>query len=316
MSSVFWLTCLLFFIGLTACEEAREDSLDSTTLNATQINGTSPEVPLPRNETDLSGNNTNEGPRPEAPGLTNATDLGTNMSTIGEPDSAGEETTSPGIPTEETAGSSSDVTVTTNSSAPAANESTNAVPSSESPSTAATVTTSSSTSVTSESTKAVPASESTVRTRSTQPSRRTKRPKRPHRKQDHYGTLIDKYGCKHKTLETKGQLFTATCNGKCGRRTIPILNGTPCLYSLPKRGNHNKRENRKCLIGVCYLGKCIPSHHKQLKCKAPRGTVHYYDDGSNYYYNDGGIYDYSYGNYNGDHFHYANSNGGQNIHAE
>uniref|UniRef100_A0A023G5Y9 Evasin n=1 Tax=Amblyomma triste TaxID=251400 RepID=A0A023G5Y9_AMBTT len=317
MSSVFWLTCLLFFIGLTACQEAREDSLDSTPLNATQTDGISPEIATFSNETDSFGNNTNEGPRPEAPGLTNATDLGTNMSTIGEPDSAetitkgnntdeGEETTSPGIPTEET-GSSNDVTVTMNSSAPASNESTNASETAG-PSSAAAVTTSSSTSLTNQSTTAVPASE--------KPPKPTKRPKRPRREQDHYGTLIDKYGCKHNTLESHGKLFTATCKGKCGKRTFPIHNGIPCLHSLPRSGNSKKRGKRQCLAGMCYLGSCRPLYRTQVKCRAPRGTVHYYDDVNYYNYNDDSSYNYRYGNDYGYHFRYANSDGGHNIHAE
>uniref|UniRef100_A0A023FQX1 Evasin n=1 Tax=Amblyomma cajennense TaxID=34607 RepID=A0A023FQX1_AMBCJ len=144
------------------------------------------------------------------------------------------------------------------------------------------------------STEATPTSESTTTTSvsttveitSTGTTRKQRR--RPRPKKNQYGTLIDKNGCKHKILQSKDKLYTATCTGVCEGRTYPIVDGTACLRIAPK-GRGKKKRGKKCFEGVCYRGRCHERYTRKVNCKVPQGTVHYYDD---YSYNGGAYYDY------------------------
>uniref|UniRef100_A0A023FC65 Evasin n=1 Tax=Amblyomma cajennense TaxID=34607 RepID=A0A023FC65_AMBCJ len=163
-------------------------------------------------------------------------------------------------------------------------------------STDAITTTSATTTTTNISSTAEATSASTTRTKRTRRPRPTKKTKRPHPKEDDkYGTLIDSKGCEHKVLQSKHDLYTATCTGTCRGRTYPIVDGTPCLHAVRRSPRLNKG-GKKCLKGVCRRGRCQRPFKKEVKCKVPKGTVHYYDDnGENYSYDDenyGTYYDY------------------------
>uniref|UniRef100_A0A023FC67 Evasin n=1 Tax=Amblyomma cajennense TaxID=34607 RepID=A0A023FC67_AMBCJ len=161
----------------------------------------------------------------------------------------------------------------------------------------ATTTTSATTTTVNISSTAEATSASTTRTKRTRRPRPTKKTKRPHPKEDEkYGTLIDSKGCEHKVLQSKHDLYTATCTGTCRGRTYPIVDGTPCLHAVRRSPRLNKG-GKKCLKGVCRRGRCQLPFKKEVKCQVPKGTVHYYDDnGGDYNYNDdinhGTYYDY------------------------
>ncbi|KAK8760842.1 hypothetical protein V5799_027891, partial [Amblyomma americanum] len=139
----------------------------------------------------------------------------------------------------------------------------------------------------------------------------------PRRKEDHkYGTMIDRDGCRHKVLQTKGTLLTATCRAKCGKVTHPIRDGTLCLRSLRRSERLNKNGKRRCFLGTCHEGHCGSPYGREVNCNAPRGTVYYYDDYNNYNYDDDTYYynedyGYYYGDYTSNYHGYKD-----NIHAE